>query len=442
MRYKSIGILAALVLFVTPVFSQETVGSDSLLVEKFRYYDEPIDPDIYLIRPGEKLIITFLKAKVPEFWLQVNPEGRIVEKNLGVFKLAGKTLSEVRQILHDPLKKLYNVEEFEVSIREPYKVAVMVTGQVESPGMYVGYTSMRVSEIIKLAGGVKAQGSSRNIVFASKNNQLVVDLDRVRYSGSNLFNPCLYAGDRIVVPTRSQKTVTIIGEVLQPRTIELLPGDGLKELIVLAGGFSNMADSESIYVISDPQRDLSQPGNIFPDDVIVVPALTDKSKQLKIFGAVNKPGQYLYHNKMTLQELLSMAGGVQGNANKSRIVIFRKSQNSYWRGSEQNVYPITAGAGSFTELENTGLIKGDSVFVPVRQGFVKVSGWVQQPGSFPYKTEKTVQYYLGLAGGFTINADKEQIRITDNISGTTFQASLNTLVRDSDEIVVPREEMQ
>ncbi|MDD5427165.1 MAG: hypothetical protein PHN52_11865, partial [candidate division Zixibacteria bacterium] len=91
MRFN-LTILLLILLLSLPVAAQVPNVEDSLgLFASYRFYDKPVDPELYLIRPGEKLVITFLKTKLPQLWLQVNPEGKLIDKSLGMFDLAGKT---------------------------------------------------------------------------------------------------------------------------------------------------------------------------------------------------------------------------------------------------------------------------------------------------------------------------------------------------------------
>lgn len=439
MRFFCFILIITVTLAALPAAAQSPGGDDSLgLISNYRFYDEPVKAELYLVRPGEKLLITFLKTKLPQLWLQVNPEGKLIDKNLGMFDIAGHTLTEIRAILTPPLKALYNAEDIDISVREPYEVGVAVAGEVADPDIYLGYTSFMCSELITLAGGVTADGSTRNIRFYAGEKELRVDLDRIRFMGDNSFNPCLYAGYRLYVPRKSNDIINIVGEVNFPRVIELLPGDDLELLLALAGGATEQADIAAAFVTGDPDRDIGKPGNLRAGDVIMVPTRKDISSErlLMVFGLVNKPGRYQYRPGMTLSELIAAAGGLDEEANFENTAVFRKVEKSTWATTTEFRFPITRYSAGESDFKNYTLKPNDSVFVPPSLGYVKVSGFVRHPGFFPFTPGKSALHYINLAGGFQKNTDRGEIKIYDRISKTTRSSGAEAAVDDGDEIII------
>ncbi len=206
----------------------------------------PVNPELYLIRPGDKLTITFVKSSLQPLSLKVDPESRLVDETLGVFNLTGMTLAQTRTMLAEVLKRLYNVEEMAISISEVRSVRISITGSVRRPGSYKGFTTERVSDLIARAGGVLPDGSRRWIKFTGGPKELTVDLDRAVYLGDLDADPCLYAGTKIYIPSKSNDLVQIVGEVNDPREIELAPGDDVGLLLSLAGGVRSYADTAAI----------------------------------------------------------------------------------------------------------------------------------------------------------------------------------------------------
>ncbi len=402
-------------------------------------FDQPIDPDIYLIRPGDMLTVTFIKTKIDSLTLAVNVEGRIVDATLGIIDLSAATLTTARRILVDSLKKLYNVDQIAVSITKPRQVSINVTGAVREPGLYSGASCQRVSELLEEAGGVAADGCRRGITFAGGPREITVDLDRAIITGDNAYNPCLYAGRRIHVPYRSDSVVQVVGEVNDPREIELLAGDDLELLVALAGGFTRRADTAGIEVMSFRNGNKSE---LRPGDVIFVPALeaTPESTFVSVFGAVEKPGIYGYWAEMTLRGLLDTAGGFADRAAVEQTAVFRKADIDEWGNPTDLSYPIANVAVS-PDGPAAFLIKPfDSIFVPLQTGFVKVQGEVINPGLFPYVKGKDALYYIIAAGGFTPSADRQNIQKFDRVARTTAVHSSAVKIHDGEVIIVERRE--
>jgi len=433
---------------VSFAFGQMLPGADDTRVglgDGYRYFDQPIDQSLYLIRPGDKLIVTFIKAKLDPLTLSVDPEGKVVDATLGVFNLSHKTLFEAKGILRKALRELYNVDEMAISVTEPAKVGILVSGAVAAPGLYTAYTSLRVSEIIDSAGGVIRTGSRRWIIFSGGPQKIIVDLDKADYLGDNTANPCLYAGYSVYVPSKSAELVQVVGEVNNPREIELVPGDDLNLLLSLAGGVRSNGDIGAVRIIGDREQSSNQKKNIQAGDIILVPPKSAGSKKdrLTIFGAVSNPGKYEYHQGMTLEELIRQAGDFTSHASRRRTTIFRRAEVDEWGRTTELRYAISNVVKTDENIEAVVLQPDDSIFVPVKVGYVKVSGEVHNPGLFPFGEDESAMFYIAAAGGFLPTADKSRIDIYNRISRITSSHSFEVLVHDGDEIIVNvREELR
>jgi protein involved in polysaccharide export with SLBB domain len=440
-KVRLISVLFPVIVMVAPVSAQFTAVTDtSFFDDSYRYYDQAIDPESYLIRPGENLIVTFVNTKLPSIALDVGPENKIVNRGLGVFDLTGLNLSEARRLLHPPLTQLYNVDEIDISVGQPYKVSIAVAGAVHSPGLYQGYTSQMVSELITKASGVLPSGSTRRIVLSGGAGDIAVDMDRATYLGDNSANPCLYAGTRVFVPAKSEALVTVVGGVNHPRDIELLPGDDINLILNLAGGAKRMADVEAAYAVGDPERDVTKPGSIKPGDIIVVPHSEQHlyGSSLTIFGAVVRPGRYSYDSEMTVNDLIETAGGLIPNANVSRTTVFRQPVKNEWEVVADFRYPIGGGLVQNEGLSHLPLSPLDSVFVPFMVGYVKVTGQVRNPGYVPYTTGRDALYYVNLTGGYAGEADRKEVLVFNRVAGTSYLSPPDVIINDGDEIIVRR----
>jgi len=398
-------------------------------------FDVPINPNIYLIRPGDNFEVTFIRANIPPLNLKVNAEGKIVDATLGEIDLSHTTFSDARNILKGVLKKMYNAGDIVVSVRETQQVSISISGAVENPGIYSGYTSQRVSELINDAGGIKHNGSKRKIIFSGGPKDNFVDLERTLVNSENGYNPPLYAGYHIYVPYKSDSVVQVVGEVNNPKEVELVAGDDLDLLIKLAGGFTGRADTGNIRILS-LNGDIVD--KINPGNVIYIPAreIPPESSLVTVFGAVVNPGQYRFNEGITLNDLLTRAGGFTSNAGYELTTVFRRVVSDHWDQSSNKVYPISNIVKGNGEIDLFVLKPEDSVLVPVNTGYVKVSGEVLNPGLFPYIKGKNASFYIGIAGGYSSNARQDIILKFNRVSKMSESHSPEIQVHDGDEIVV------
>jgi protein involved in polysaccharide export with SLBB domain len=416
-----------------PSVAQGLADADSLEVswaEMYRFFDEPVDPAIYLVRPGEQLKVTFVGAKLGPLTLDIDPQGRIVHQTLGVFDLANRTLAEAQSLLREALANHYKAELIEISVSEPRRVAVRVSGAVSRPGTYKGFTSHRVSEIIELAGGILFHGTTRRIEFSGGPKPLIVDLDRATYLGDNSANPCLYAGRSIHVPSKTADRVQVVGEVNRPREIEFVPGDNVLTLIELAGGLRGGADISRVTISRGTKTVNSVYKTALPTlqagDIITISACERSVDQdmLRLFGAVGRPGKYTFEAGSLVGDVIEKADGFTEDASRGLTTLFRKAGADEWGRLSERRYPITSAVGADGSILSMTLLPGDSVYVPFNVGYVKVSGEVLNAGRYPFIEDKDAMFYIMTAGGFLPKADKTKISIYNRIARTTAEFSI------------------
>ncbi len=441
-----IGVASLLLLIVGMPVAQPLVPADTAFgAGGARYFDTPVNPDIYLMRPGDVLQVTFIDAQVGALTLTLDPEVRVVDRTLGVFDLAGKTLTQAREELREVLSKLYHADQIAISVTAPRRVAVQVSGAVNKPGLYVLYTSQRVSEAVDSADGIRRGGSRRFITLRGGPKDLPVDLDRASYLGEQAYDPPLYAGQLIYVPSRREATVSVVGEVNNPREVELVAGDSLATLISLAGGLRSAADRNTIKIIRGSDEIAAAGATLQPRDIIVVPSRPEApaAEGLIVYGAVTKPGRYEFVDGETLRSLLSRAGGFAPTAAPDGTTIFRRPPQTDGSPLVGERFPMGNLIDRDGQVSEISLRPQDSVFVPAAIGLVWVSGEVRNPGTYPFAAGKTASYYINLAGGMLPTAEKARVNAYKRISGITSTMSPESIVHDGDEVIVlRREELQ
>jgi protein involved in polysaccharide export with SLBB domain len=155
----------------------------------------------------------------------------------------------------------------------------------------------------------------------------------------------------------------------------------------VAGGFTagGSADTVEITDIDGSKKELSE--DVEPDDSIFV-----MPSQVTVSGAVLNPGAYPYRPNRTWQYYVSIAGGIAQGGTQDDVTV-----------TDMNGAPRPQA--EFLEPD-------DNVHVKFAQ--VTISGAVFAPGSVPYSPGQTYQYYIGLAGGFDQERNRNgDVEITD-----------------------------
>ena len=133
-----------------------------------------------------------------------------------------------------------------------------------------------------------------------------------------------------------------------------------------------------------------------------------KSDSYFILGAVRKPGVYQAQGRLSLFELIFMAGGLTGGHGPTAYIIReRESQNAIPGDKvESNLQDEVIQVNIAAMLKSSApqyLEPGDCVSVSEADVFY-VAGAVNAPGRFWLKEGITVQKAISLAQGLTFNA--------------------------------------
>jgi len=132
---------------------------------------------------------------------------------------------------------------------------------------------------------------------------------------------------------------------------------------------------------------------------------------VNVVGAVGRPGPYPANATTRVSALVPRASPLP-NASTRRVEIRRKGRAD----------KIVADLANFTLLgDPTGdptLLDGDTVYVPLRELEVEVTGAVKRPGRYELVRERNIRELLELAGGLASNAATTlPMRLTTRESG-------------------------
>jgi len=235
--------------------------------------------------------------------------------------------------------------------------------------------------------------------------------------------------------------ISVFGEVRGPGSYPARPGLKVLDYIVLSGGTTRFALTDSIKVICfQDGKSLSRDFNMqrfsagSPTEVppvssgcmIYVPEKpAEKASWLRnlpdqvihIFGQVNKPGRYEFSEDYSFMDILSHAGGITVQADMSKLSIISDERVRVF-----NLSAFLRDGGSVPHLHT-----GDVVFVPQRQE-VNKSSWMDlrtkhsiyllgefnKPGRYEFDRTFSFMDIISHAGGPKSSADIKHFKIIRN----------------------------
>lgn len=174
----------------------------------------------------------------------------------------------------------------------------------------------------------------------------------------------------VLVKEYASQGVSVVGEVQHPGVYQVLGSRTLLDLVSMAGGLTNVADTrvtvkrrggaeEKIMVrlrTDDAETSLANNVQVYPGDLIVVP----RAGIVYVLGDVNRPGGFVMQDsgKITLLQALAQAGGASKTASLNKAVLMRKNDKGY-ESTKLHVGRIELGQDPDLELH-----ANDILFVP------------------------------------------------------------------------------
>ncbi len=250
---------------------------------------------------------------------------------------------------------------------------VHVLGEVKQPGTYRITPTMRLTDALQMAGGIKKNGSERYIELRSGRGSRGQNIDLFSYKtlGQLSQNPYLQDNNAIFVPLK-KRAIEVEGPVRRPGFFELKGEENLQDIIDLAGGFTVGLDAQDtikvvrygkgtekqILPVPTQANDMShfevEDGDVIiaphkflaghefdynlkklPNDNIFYPSYEDR---VFVIGAVRIPGAYDFNQNFDIRQYLTLAGGTNNLAKNGSIKVVtpngktNKAKNGIYEG--------------------------------------------------------------------------------------------------------------
>lgn len=231
-------------------------------VERLRIsQDREVNPEEYLVGPGDVLQLYIWGEFDLSYMLQVDPEGNVLIPTVGAFHVSEKTLNAAKEHIYAAAQEKYPGVDISISLASMRFFTAYVTGAVLSEGSFTIHPATRVSDLIERAGGFLDEltgttiqeevggrkvtrvrqiqnrpAGRRTIRLIHRDGDVeTVDLSMFLSTGELKHNPYVRMGDVVHVGF-SKEALYIFGAVNQEGPQEYRQGDTVGDLITLAKG--------------------------------------------------------------------------------------------------------------------------------------------------------------------------------------------------------------
>ncbi len=343
---------------------------------------------------------------------------------------------------------------------------LIVSGAVMRPGVYELSNNLTLKELIEKAGGVKEDVYSKrgSISRLNSNNmpvQVSFNVDSVMRNQTTVY---LKKNDSVAVYSildlDNEITVSIDGNIKKPGQYKWAENLTLRDLMLRAGGLSEMGDSRNIEIarrinnvsltqLNHQQTEIitvnladSNAGSdviLKPFDVINIRQKSGYVNQRTVYleGMVLNPGRYtLKMSGDRISDVIERAGGFRANADTTALVIRRVTKNTQSLQDREKTFSkllnidkdsinsterlkeeiykeydkisidLYKALHEKNETDNMLLEDGDILTIEQNTNLVKVGGEVYFPTIIPYKEGENLKYYIQKSGSYTELARK------------------------------------
>jgi len=151
-------------------FSLEQMG---LLEPTIQALEETVNPDEYLVGPGDLFYVNITGEGYLPSAIVVSPEGKMIVPSVATFDVANKTLTDVKTMVSEEGKKKYKSNSLvQANLVQMRNMRVHVLGEVETPSTYMAQPIDRISVMIERAGGITDWADERQVSVPSFRRQL------------------------------------------------------------------------------------------------------------------------------------------------------------------------------------------------------------------------------------------------------------------------------
>jgi protein involved in polysaccharide export with SLBB domain len=308
-----------------------------------------------------------------------------------------------------------------------FQTRVEVAGEVKRPAFFEAVQGEDIQDVLNFAGGfnTRAYTGRIKVLQNTEKERRITDIaatDFATYSPKN--------GDKYIVEEildRFENRVEIAGAVFRPGQYELEKGLTLRGLINKAEGLTedaflnrayinrlNMDNSLSL-ISFDVAKIIAGTTTDIPlqrEDKITISSLFDLRDEYKVMiqGEVRDSGTYEFAERMSLEDLIQMAGGFKEGATPNRIEISRRIKNSDAMSASARtaeVFTVNIDQNLALSEQHFELKPFDVISVRGSEGYqiqrqVTLEGEVLYPGTYTIsRKDERISNIIKRAGGLT-----------------------------------------
>ena len=263
--------------------------------------------------------------------------------------------------------------------------SVFIRGSVRVPGAYPVAKDTNLESLLAVAGGPSLEASLGNVEITQPMADKTSQRTTINLASTPSSLITLHPGDTIRVNQKFRRLedrhVLLTGEVKNPGTYDLIPGDTLNKLLERAGGLTEQAYTQGTIFSRKSERQREEQRY----------KAQAQSLELSLAGALQQRDDDKKPNVQEISLARDLITQLKGAEALGRLTV------------ESDPAILESNPELDILLESD-----DRIYIPKRPLTVRVAGEVLSPAALQFKTGKNPRDYISEAGGFSYNADSDR----------------------------------
>jgi protein involved in polysaccharide export with SLBB domain len=333
---------------------------------------------------------------------------------------------------------------------------VRILGAVQRPGEFPSATNLKVSDLLKQAGGVMPfAGTNVEIARARVKEGTPAESYALSDILSGKVDPTLAPGDLVTLPSDSNfqmnpRTVVVLGAVARPGPYAINSAtDKIADVIDRAGGLTPTAFARGAQFSRNPenlgslfQRSLSprlqEVLEIISDDEYQRASAKAEMEKARFAKSINQPVTSI---GITGSPTSQSAGpAIVPQFDKDTVTRARRLRAAEVEPAGNVNVRLDDALKNRKGPQNLVLMQGDIIVIPETPSTVQISGAIVVPSSLLFQKGKNLLWYINKCGGLLPDASTSLIYVI-RANGEVVRGKGSTQIEVGDLIFVPTKVM-
>ncbi|NQV30782.1 MAG: SLBB domain-containing protein [Candidatus Marinimicrobia bacterium] len=316
--------------------------------------DQKVDPETYMVGPGDKFKVAVASPFKSVSVLIISPTCNVMIPEIGSLDMQGLNLRAATNSIKTLIKNEIQGAKVFVDLLEVREFKVLVYGAVKIPGFHKANPVMRIYELSKLAEIKQMADFSKIIVIRGDGDTLSYNWYDLIDNGDLSQNPFPLEGDKIYIPyaDHNKNAIAVRGAAEVTGYYPLKGEEPVFSFLNRFVDLMDVADMGAIYVIRQVngndeyirvQKADMYSFRLTAGDIIQLLRV----EPIRVNGYVKTPGVFLFIPGQNALDYIAAAGGALPNGNLKKIKVVRGDSVLDFRGN------IIIQPGDIIEVERT-----------------------------------------------------------------------------------------